>query len=324
MRGAVSSRTFDVRMHVKSVNEQVWPQEGKRLTVDVTAAPPNACATDSVGPNVQLSPRFPAPGAVYPSTAPYPVHMEAQADDAKTGNNGVSFVEYKVNYPGPTQAILGPVTGLPYAFDWSETQVESWLAAIPACQANAAIQAYAVDGCGNATYSQPVGVTLISTAPRCQLAFRARGGQPTRTWLSELAVAGGSGQVVVNGEAVFPRAGTSPISMRLQPGENRVEATLVEARSGGTWRFDLAGLVGLRAESVRVVAGDVVRSGADAPRVPPAGPAGRAGRLLVRARPVARRGRARATAELRDISATIASAAAAGSLASVIGRPTTM
>ena len=43
----------------------------------------------------------PSAGSVYPSPNPYPVHFEASASDATTGNNGVAFVEYKVNYPGP-------------------------------------------------------------------------------------------------------------------------------------------------------------------------------------------------------------------------------
>ena len=190
---------------------------------------------------------------------PYPVHIESIADDSGTGNNGVASVEYKINYPGPTQVILGPVSTPPYAVDWSQAQVDKWLGT--ACSSTASIQANAVDNCGNPTLSSAVAVTVFAST--C-LGFRGASGEATSNWLSELAVSGGSGQVVVNGEAVFPRSGRSPIPVRLQRGENRVEATLVEARSGGSWRFELGGGTGVRPDSIRVVAGDVMQSGADA------------------------------------------------------------
>ena len=50
----------------------------------------------------------PLSGSLYPSPNPYPVHFEASASDATTGNNGVAFVEYKVNYPVPTSSSWGP------------------------------------------------------------------------------------------------------------------------------------------------------------------------------------------------------------------------
>ena len=43
-----------------------------------------------------------------PEPQPYPVHFEASASDATTGNNGVAFVEYKVNSRGPTSSSWGP------------------------------------------------------------------------------------------------------------------------------------------------------------------------------------------------------------------------
>jgi hypothetical protein len=43
-----------------------------------------------------------------------------------------------------------------------------------------------------------------------------------------------------------------------------VEATVVEARTGGTWRFELGSLPGFRPETLRVVAGEVVQLAGDA------------------------------------------------------------
>ena len=62
------------------------------------APPTGGCSSDTQGPVVTLT--KPPAGSLYPSPSPYPVHFEASASDATTGNNGVAFVEYKVNYPG--------------------------------------------------------------------------------------------------------------------------------------------------------------------------------------------------------------------------------
>jgi len=79
-------------------------------------------------------------------------------------------------------------------------------------------------------------------------------------WVSDLSVPGGAGQVVVNGEVVFPRAGRSAVVMQVRPGDNRVEAMLVEGRGPGMWRFELGSIRGFRPESLRVVAGDAVQA----------------------------------------------------------------
>jgi hypothetical protein len=228
------------------------PKASRRLTVEVV--PTGACAGDNQGPAVNLS--KPAPGSAYPSPNPYPVRFEASADDSRTGNNGVAFVEYKVNYPGPDQAVLGPLTGgAPWPYDWSEADIDSWLG--PACIKTIDVQAYAEDSCGNGTYSPTVQITVQRVG--CDVAGAE--GSPTASsiLLSELDVPGGSAQVVVNGEAAFPRAGRSPLAVRPRPGENRVEATLVEGRGAGTWRFDLEAVRGLRPESLRVIAGEVAQ-----------------------------------------------------------------
>ena len=86
----------------------------------------------------------------------------------------------------------------------------------------------------------------------------------TSTLLSELDLPGGSGQVVVNDEAAFPRAGRSALALRPRAGENRLEATLVEGRGPGTWRFDLQSVRGLRPESLRVIAGEAAQVGGGA------------------------------------------------------------
>lgn len=77
------------------------------------------------------------------------------------------------------------------------------------------------------------------------------------TWASELQVAGGSGQLILNGASgAHQGPGRSQGSGEARRGDNRFEATLVEGRGQpGTWRFELAGA--FRPGSLRVVAGEL-------------------------------------------------------------------
>jgi hypothetical protein len=147
-------------------------------------------------------------------------------------------------------------TGAPWAYDWSFGDVSLWLG--PACTKLINVQAYAADTCGNATYSSTEQITVDRG---CFMSSANAREEATGALLSELDVAGGAGQVVVNQDAAFPRSGRSSLAVRLRPGENRVEATLVEGRSAGEWRFDLASVPGFRPESLRVIAGEVSRVG---------------------------------------------------------------
>jgi hypothetical protein len=116
----------------------------------------------------------------------------------------------------------------------------------------------------------PDSVQVRSVGRGC---FRAPSPQARSVaWRSDLQLDGGRGQVVVDGaEAVFPNAGPASFASALGPGAHRFEVTLVEAPSDGrrggagpgTWRFDLSAL-GLRAGSLRVVAGDATELAADA------------------------------------------------------------
>ena len=262
VRRSASPRTYVVRMTIQSIAPNNDPKEHRRLTVQVnpgTPPPTGGCSSDTKGPVVTLT--KPPSGSLYPSPSPYPVHFEASASDATTGNNGVAFVEYKVNYPGPTQIILGPVTsGGSWPFDWTVTAVNAYLGT--ACSRFLEVQAYAQDSCENATFSAKSQV-IINNTGTCIPYADPGASAASATILSELGVPGGAGQVVANEEAAFPRAGRSPLAVRVEPGDNRVEATLVEARSAGTWRFELGGVPGFRPESLRVVAGDVVQLAGD-------------------------------------------------------------
>jgi hypothetical protein len=74
-------------------------------------------------------------------------------------------------------------------------------------------------------------------------------------WSSELKVPRGRGQVVVNGEAREVGAGLQRAAFAGHDGENRIEATLIQAGGAGTWRFDLP--QGTEPGSLRVTEGRV-------------------------------------------------------------------
>jgi hypothetical protein len=261
VRHSATARTYAVRMTIQSIAPNNDPKGHRNLTVQVNpgTTPPGGCSTDKQGPVVTMT--KPASGSLYPSPNPYPVHFEASASDATTGNNGVVLVEYKVNYPGPTQAILGPVTsGSPWPYDWTASAVNAYLGT--RCAGFLEVQAYAQDSCGNATYSAKTQV-IVNNTGTCVPDQDPGASAASATIVSELGVPGGAGQIVANDHAAFPRVGRSPLPVRVEPGDNRVEATLVEARSAGTWRFELGGVPGFHPESLRVVAGEVLQLAGD-------------------------------------------------------------
>jgi hypothetical protein len=122
-----------------------------------------------------------------------------------------------------------------------------------------AVTARAEDKCGNVSADSVVNpVRLIGRG-----CFRGEArSRPAATWVSELSVPGGRGQVVMDGaEAVFHAGGTETFSTPTGPGTHRFEATLVDgAGRPGTWRFDLSAL-GPVPGSLRVVAGEAAVTG---------------------------------------------------------------
>jgi hypothetical protein len=259
VRQSIATRTYAVRMTIRSEGPNNDPKANRRLTVQVESASEGDCTGDTQGPIVTLT--KPPSGSIYPSPNAYPIHFEASASDSATGNNGVARVEYRISSPEPMTLTPG-TTASPWPLDWTEKEVNTYLGV--ACAEDLEVWAYAEDSCGNGTYSSPITITVNNTGPCTGFDVRAApGASSSATLLSELGVPGGAGQVVANGEAVFPHAGRSPFAVRLKAGENRVEATLVEARAGGTWRFELGALPGFQPETLRAVAGDVVQLAAD-------------------------------------------------------------
>jgi len=125
------------------------------------------------------------------------------------------------------------------------------------------------DGPGNnPKANQPLTVdvsVLITIGQDKLIGFRgpvpsqASAPQPA-AWVSELDIPGGRGQVVLNGsDATFPATGGRvPLAGRPRSGENRVEATLVQATGQpGLWRFELGADQSVTPGSLRVIAGQV-------------------------------------------------------------------
>ena len=90
----------------------------------------------------------------------------------------------------------------------------------------------------------------------------AEAGPPTLR--STLGVRGGRGDVALNGSSVLSaREGEGRATLRPLPGDNLVEARLLEGTSGGLWQFDLVTSTPVRGRALRVVAGELAAVGPD-------------------------------------------------------------
>jgi hypothetical protein len=86
----------------------------------------------------------------------------------------------------------------------------------------------------------------------------------TPTLRSTLGVRGGRGDVALNGNPVLvAREGEGRAALRPLPGDNLVEARLLEGASGGFWQFDLVAGAPLQARALRVVTGELAAIGPD-------------------------------------------------------------
>jgi len=153
---------------------------------------------------------------------------------------GVTGVEFLVD-----GAVISTDTSPPYAALWNTLTVPN---------GSHVLTARARDACGNTTLSNPVTVTVFN------LLLASGSGSARLRWTSQLDVAGGSGQVVVNRTALaFVAVGTVSATVDVVQGEQVVEAWLVSGEGRpGVWRFVFDWPSGIRL-AVRPIAGDVVQ-----------------------------------------------------------------
>ena len=120
----------------------------------------------------------------------------------------------------------------------------------------------ATNACGGSTDVGPVSVTMSS----CFAPLTGRPEASTLLWSSDLRLEGGRLQVVFNGStASYPERGRSVASTRIKDGDNRVEATVVNAAGkAGSWTIDLSASAAIQAGSIRVLAGEIESIGASA------------------------------------------------------------
>jgi hypothetical protein len=183
------------------------------------------------------------------------VSILATASDPSPGS-GVKEVRFYWQYC-PTGAcgplnLIGADTSSPYSASWPAPSCSS------APEDRFTVTARSEDNCGNVSADSKV--DDLRWVGRCFRDVSSSG--PAAAWTSDLALAGGRGQVVVDGaQALFPGAGVETFTVPIGPGTHRFEATLVDGPGKpGTWRFDLSTL-GVVPGSVRVVAGDAAQVG---------------------------------------------------------------
>ena len=218
-------------------------------TTTTTTLPP--CETDP-----------PLVSILQPSTGNLPgtsALIRASASDADSGVKEVRF--YYQYCPLSMGGICGPENLLGVDSGPGPTYQTTW--SFPNCSFENdkwTIVARAEDNCGNQADSFVD--DLILGGRGCFRSGDQASDGSGATWVSELGVAGGRGQVVVDGaQASFPGPGTVAQSLTLAPGPHRFEAVLVDAQGEpGVWRFDLS-MLGATAGSLRVVAGEVSQIG---------------------------------------------------------------
>jgi len=107
--------------------------------------------------------------------------------------------------------------------------------------------------------------TDVSTEARCEIVQAGAGSSsmPGLVWMGPLDVAGGSGQIVVDGAAGAFQERVAQRRLRVAAGDHRIEGLLVTGDGRpGTWRFELAG--SFAAGSLQPIAGDVLGVTVDA------------------------------------------------------------
>jgi hypothetical protein len=220
---------------------------------------PGGCAADSKPPDVEIvSPDDNDDvGAL--------VQIVVEASDPGPVANGIREVILSAEEQGGSRtAAIARLPGPGPAFQATWT--------VPPCEGPGDrwyLDAEAVDGCDRTAGAR---VMVRRRSANCQpSAALAPGGDPSvppsggdgpaLVWTSELAVAGGRGQVITNGgDVLFPGPGRSELTLPVRAGRNSLEAVLVEGEGPGTWRFTLASGA-IRPGSLRVVAGEAVAAG---------------------------------------------------------------
>jgi hypothetical protein len=115
-------------------------------------------------------------------------------------------------------------------------------------------------GCGGTASDGPAEVVNFD----CGFRGVTDAARPGAAWASDLSVAGGRLQLVVNGGTpAFPGRGAATGITRLVAGENRVEAVLVETGGkAGLWRVEFTPAEAVVGGSLRVISGEAVQLGA--------------------------------------------------------------
>jgi len=240
-----SGTTYNVVMQIQSDGPNNDPKDSRALTVDVS---PAGCPTPTIAlTSPQARDSF--------TTVPFTINF------ASSASADVTQVDYFIDFPSSPGYGAGSSTtspNFPASVDSTKLRNDGVLG----CPATVQAWALARSGCRAGVASAKVPIVVGDAG--C-LVGAAGGGtdgarDATAAWTSDLSVPGARGQVVLNGsDASFPATGgRAPLTGRPRPGENRVEATLVQAAGQpGLWRFELGAEPSLASGSLRVIAGDV-------------------------------------------------------------------
>jgi len=220
----------------------------RERTVNVTTTPPPTTA-----------PPCPKPTASLVSATYGGFGCTIAAQVAATNTDAVTACATVGGCP----ALLSKAGELP-TFCASASQDGDWFASIDVSSFGNScytVNATATNKCGGSATTGSAFVNVFS----CFSSFR-KGEVVSLVWSSDLRLDGGRLQVVVNGNtSSYPERGRSFATTRIKDGDNRVEATVVDAGGkAGSWTIDLSASPAIEAGSIRVLAGEIESIGATA------------------------------------------------------------
>jgi hypothetical protein len=220
-------------------------------------------------PSVRLL--SPKDGEVYTTTGQYPINFTSSA--AATPPALIDKVEYYLQIGTSPAKLIGTSTtsagNYPVSFSSSQAMLlfDTLGSGFQCMNHPSEAWALAYTTCGSSEFSSPHAMITVGdpdpSCPRAGVDDRPAASAAPAAWTSQLEIPGARGQVVVNGrQALFPGPGRVALAVPLSPGENRVEAQLVQAEGkAGLWRFELRDQV---PGSLRVIAGQVALVTGDA------------------------------------------------------------
>jgi hypothetical protein len=246
LRGASDARALDKSYEAQGcVVDPGGLSACRSRNVNITTVPPPT-----------TTPACPTPTASIVNSGQFNCNVFAQVSVTNT-----DAVTVCATGPGPCGS-FDAKSGAPPAVCAPASQDGDWFGNVDVPSNGCyTLGATATNKCGGSGSAAPVLINVFS----CFSTLR-KAEVSSVLWSSDLRLDGGRLQVVVNGStSAYPERGRSFATTQIKDGDNRVEATVVQAAGkAGSWTIDLSASQAIQAGSIRVLAGEIESVGATA------------------------------------------------------------